>query len=121
MRAGEPDLSAWDNVDTATHIQRQRHYLSLPKLYESWGIPRKFVSIDSSQSPMSVAIDALKAINPHLASVENEQRGDRARQQLLLDELRKYHDEGNMEDAELRWRRQINLEAELGGGKEKRR
>lgn len=68
---------------------------------------------------MNVVIEALKAINPHLASVESDQWDDGARQRLLLDELCKYHDEGNMEDAEHRWRRQINLEAELGGGKKK--
>lgn len=113
MREGSPDLNAWDNVDTKTHIERQRHYFSLPKLYESWGIPRNVVFIDSSQSPLDVAKEALREINPYLASIEIKQRDGVTRRRFLMNELQKYHDEGNMDDVENRWRRQINLESEL--------
>ena len=44
----------WDEGEVAFHLQRQRHYLSLPDFYKKMGIERNFTTIDSSKHPYEV-------------------------------------------------------------------
>ncbi len=53
------EKSPWEDFDFSVQLQRQRYYLSLPELSNSWGEKRNFAKIDASQSPEKVVKDCL--------------------------------------------------------------
>ncbi|MEO6508832.1 MAG: hypothetical protein ABIO02_02670, partial [Patescibacteria group bacterium] len=52
--AHQRDKNAWDKEDIAKHLQRQRLYLTLPELAKKWKEKRKFITINSAQTPNKV-------------------------------------------------------------------
>ena len=43
------DKTVWDESDMKTHRTRQKHYLSLPKMFKDMNIPRVFAKVDASR------------------------------------------------------------------------
>lgn len=100
-------FKAWDDASLQTHRLRQQHYLSLPKFYSSWGIRRFFVSVDASQNPFNIVRQTLEAINPFLSGVDKQRRRPAVRLADLLESLKSYSSEGNMDELMRRYQRQI--------------
>lgn len=66
------DTTAWDEGHISTHQQRQKHYLSLPSLFESLNIPRVFAKIDASLEKEHVRELARKTLMKFLKDAKQE-------------------------------------------------
>lgn len=66
------DTTAWDEGHISTHQQRQKHYLSLPSLFESLNIPRVFAKIDASLEKEHVQELARKTLVKFLKDTKRE-------------------------------------------------
>ena len=55
----ERSKTSWDEATVEEHYLRQKHYLSLPRVYKQMGITREFTFIDASRYPYAVIKDSL--------------------------------------------------------------
>jgi len=120
MREKNPNFAIWDKYDIQTQILRQRMYLSLPELYQQMGIRRNFAVIDASLSPVDVATEAFRALNPFLERIEDPKREPESRLQDILVQLNHFRENGGMNEVETNWTRQTSLEFTLCRKKEVR-
>ncbi len=60
------DKNKWDTETIEKHLERQRLYLTLPRLAKEWGEDRKFLLINAATKPDAVRKEIIKKLTPLL-------------------------------------------------------